>query len=187
MDIRSYMDIPIPGLVQISVTRPGQGRQVAYKNYFNVDSGIIVAAENFNARFFYIANDPESNHADPVKTAANSLQWDAIVGEPYKSLGGSLARLQHILRYQILNEDTEKIIQQALEQQPALPVEGDWTVVEPGDPGSVGDNMFKALLGSENGRGAGYMLKDYRSSMAGKAIRRIRVLNDMVAMMIIDF
>ncbi|KAJ7242662.1 hypothetical protein C8J57DRAFT_1084161, partial [Mycena rebaudengoi] len=122
-----------------------------------------------------------------VKTAATSLQWDTIVGEQYKSLGGSLACLQHILRYQILNDDTENIIKQAVDQELGLPVEGEWTVVQPGSPGSAGDNMFKALLGTENGQGAGYMLKDYRSSMPGKAIKRIRVQHDGVSMMIIDF
>ncbi|KAJ6552804.1 hypothetical protein B0H19DRAFT_1263248 [Mycena capillaripes] len=187
-EIGTLLDITISNLVQISVTRPGQGRQVAYKNYFDVDSGIIVAAENFNARFFYIEEDPESNKADPVKTAANSLQWNTIVGEQYKSLDGSLARLQHILRYQILNDDTEEIIKQAVDQKLGLPVERGWTVAQPGSPGSAGDNMFKALLGTENGRGAGYMLKDYRSSMPGKAIKRIRVqIEDGIPMMVIDF
>ncbi|KAJ7681224.1 hypothetical protein B0H17DRAFT_1138654 [Mycena rosella] len=37
---------------------------------------------------------------------------------------------------------------------PALPVANGWTVVVPGGPG---DEMFKALLGTDNGKGAEYI------------------------------
>jgi hypothetical protein len=48
--------------------------------------------------------------------------------------------------------------------------------------------MFKALLGTENGRGAGYMLKDYRASMGRKSIQAIRVKEqDREHAMLIDY
>ncbi|KAJ6628095.1 hypothetical protein B0H10DRAFT_1991526 [Mycena sp. CBHHK59/15] len=167
----------------VGITIGREGQEIAYKNYFDVPNGIIVAAENFNDKFFYISDKPMSNKANPVKTKDNSLQWNNIVAEQYKSLGGSLADLRHILRFEISNDDTTTIIDQAIKMA-ALQVVNEWTVVKEGGPG---DDMFKALLGTNNGQGAGYMLKDYRTSMAEKAIQAIRVkVHDEYAM-IIDY
>ncbi|KAJ7129160.1 hypothetical protein C8R44DRAFT_907318 [Mycena epipterygia] len=175
-------------IVQISVAREGQ--EAAYRNYFDVTNGIIIAAENFNDRFF--SNKP--NGGNPVKTIDNSLQWDDIVGGQYRSLGGSLSNLKHILQFEIINDDTKAIAARAFKNS-ALPVVNGWTVVtEPDSSTGPEGDIFKALLGTDNGKGAGYMLKDYRASMPGKAIQAIRVQRYTIdeddepePMMIIDY
>ncbi|KAJ6480468.1 hypothetical protein C8R47DRAFT_1074222 [Mycena vitilis] len=169
-------------LVQVTVGRPNQ--VIAYKNYFDVTKGIIVAADNFNNKFFYDPANPTSGN--PPRTTENSVQWNNIIAEQYKALAlteGSLSTISHILQYEIVNADTNNVIEQAVAS--ALPKQGDWTVVT---QGGTGDEMFKALLGTDNGQGAGYLLKDYRTSMSRKSIQAIRV--QMIAeagMMIIDF
>ncbi|KAJ6619209.1 hypothetical protein B0H10DRAFT_2027179, partial [Mycena sp. CBHHK59/15] len=182
-DIVTLLDTKISNeLVEITIGCTGQ--EIAYKNYFDVPNGIIVAAQNFNDRFFYISDKPMSNKAKPVKTKDNSLQWNNIVAEQYKSLGGSLEDLRHILRFEISNDDTTLIIDRAIKMA-ALQVVNEWMVVKEGGPG---DDMFKALLGTNNGQGAGYMLKDYRTSVANKAIQTIRVkVHDDEYAMIIDY
>jgi hypothetical protein len=174
------LDLAELHLAQVSVARPDT--EVAYKNYFDVTNGIIVAAHNFNELFFYDANSPTSPKGLPEKTSDNSLQWNNIVAEQYKSLGGSLAGLSHIVRFEITNEDTKAVIEQALGDK-SIPVdEGGWKVTTPDS------DIFKALLGTDNGQGAGYLLKDYRVSMTGTDIEAIRVKEDDDEMfMIIDF
>ncbi|KAJ7657287.1 hypothetical protein DFH06DRAFT_1473270 [Mycena polygramma] len=169
-------------LLQISIARPNQ--ETAYKNCFDIKNGVIAALENFNDQFFYNPNAATSNKQNPQKTTANSLQWNNLVAEQYKSLGGSLSTLSHILRYEIANAVTVDIIDTALGMS-TLPKEDGWTVVT---QGGAGDEMFRALLGTDNGQGAGYILKDYRASMPGKHIQAIRVKDDDgERAMIIDF
>ncbi|KAJ7879403.1 hypothetical protein B0H13DRAFT_1892212 [Mycena leptocephala] len=68
----------------------------------------------------------------PEKTKDNSLQWNDIVAERYKSLGGSLslANLRRILREDIINDDTNMI-----NMIPAFPVVEGWTAVKRGGQG----------------------------------------------------
>jgi hypothetical protein len=175
-EIMSLLGIKIPAeLDMFSVARKGPGQYPSYRNYFDVTHGIIVAALNVNHMFFYIPDAPGSSKENPMKTKENSLQWNNIVAEQYKSLGGSLANLKHILQHDIVNYDTQVLIKQALNMNPTLPVVNGWTVVAPEGPS---DDMFKALLGTDNGQGGGYMLKDYRTSMPGKSIQAIRVKED---------
>ncbi|KAJ7441316.1 hypothetical protein B0H11DRAFT_2292446 [Mycena galericulata] len=119
---------PSTSLVQFSIAREGQ--ETAYKNFFDVANGIIVGVDNFNDKFFYVSKSPSSNKANPAKTVDNSLQWNSIVGEQFKTLGGSLANLQHILRFEIKNQGTIDMIEKALDMHPPLPVQNGWTVVE---------------------------------------------------------
>ncbi|KAJ7153677.1 ribosomal protein S5 domain 2-type protein [Mycena filopes] len=130
----------ISKLVQLSVTRSGTNRQPAYTNYFDVANGIIVGANNFNAKFFFMEGQDGTSDSDPVRTAANSLPWNALVGEQYKALGGNLGQLQHILRYQILNEETLEIMQAAVDMQ-TLPPMG-------GQPSCLSHSSFPGVFGS---------------------------------------
>ncbi|KAJ7775769.1 hypothetical protein DFH07DRAFT_767170 [Mycena maculata] len=164
-----------PDLEIMKVGRTEDEDDVAYENYFDVAHGLIVGASNYNDIFF---NIPTSKHPDPdlpEMTSANSLHWAQFVGEQYKSLRGSLADLQHILRFDIDNKVTQGIIKQALTVDPPLPVQGKWTVITPTGPT---EDLFTALLGTNNGQGAGFMLKDYKSTMRGKTIQAIRVQSD---------
>jgi hypothetical protein len=170
-------------LVLFTVGREGQ--DTAYTNYFDTANGIIVGADNYNEKFFYYPDNPRSNKANPVKTADNSLNWDMLVGEQYKTLGGDLSNLQHILRFEIGNPDTKTVIDQILAADPSFPVENGWTVLK---PEGATDIMFTVLLGTDNGQGGGFILKDYRQTMIGKSIQAFRVKeDDDEHYMIIDF
>jgi hypothetical protein len=161
------------------------GQDTAYRNYFDTANGIIVGADNYNERFFYYPDNPRSNKANPVKTADNSLNWDMLVGEQYKALGGDLSNLQHILRFEIENPDTKTVIDRVLAADPSFPVENGWTVLK---PEGATDIMFTVLLGTDNGKGGGFILKDYRKTMIGKSIQAFRVKEeDDEHYMIIDF
>ncbi|KAJ7107992.1 hypothetical protein C8R43DRAFT_1044429 [Mycena crocata] len=170
-------------IIKFTVARADQ--ETAYTNYFDTAKGIIVGADNYNEKFFYIPENRLSNKNNPQRTADNSLNWNTLVGEQYKILGGELSELQHILRFEIENTDTKAIITQVLGASIPYPVDNGWTVLK---PNGATENMFKALLGTDNGQGAGFMLKDYRASMNGKSIQAIRVKEeDDEFYMIVDF
>ncbi|KAJ6461549.1 hypothetical protein C8R47DRAFT_1327384 [Mycena vitilis] len=175
-DIREILQsaaLPITGQLQKSVVkRKGLHQKDAYTNYFDVTNGIIVAEGNYNYYFFYDPEGPGSNPANPVRKAEpNALGWNQIVAEQWKLLAhGDMSTIKHILRYNVANEGTRIVIQDLLAKAHPLPKDNNgWTVVSPGQ------TEYTTLLGTDNGKGGGRMLKDYRASMAGISIKTIRI------------
>ncbi|KAJ7775762.1 hypothetical protein DFH07DRAFT_767164 [Mycena maculata] len=171
-------------VMKVGRSLPKSDRDIAYQNYFDAKNGLIVGAYNFNKRFFDIPGESPPGSDLPPMTPQTSLHWSQFVGEQYKSSQGSLAKLRYILRLDIENTVTHEIIDRAVSASPPLPVQGEWTVVD-----RTGQTeLFTALLGTDNGQGAGYMLKDYKSTMRGKEIQAIRVQNHRSTYhMIIDY
>ncbi|KAJ7612904.1 hypothetical protein DFH06DRAFT_147599 [Mycena polygramma] len=162
-------------ITEYVVKRRARYSKAAYTNYFDIEHGVIVAAANFNYLFFYEPNERGSLPANGARQdEPNALGWNQIVGEQYKSLtGGKMSTLQHILQYEIANPGTLAVMRAVLDAQPPLPQDEEgWTVVPPEH------TMFSALLGTDNGKGGGRMLKDYRASMSGKALTAIRIKED---------
>ncbi|KAJ7603680.1 hypothetical protein DFH06DRAFT_1392722 [Mycena polygramma] len=156
----------------------------AYTNYFDIAEGIIVADSNFNYLFFYDQSQQKSLPKYGLrKDEPNALGWNQIVGEQYKTLANrDVSSLKHILRFNIGNEGTLAVVKAFLEM-PTLPKDSaGWTVLSPGQV------EFNALLGTDNGKGGGRMLKDYKASMPGRSLKAIRIKKrDIMYHMIEDY
>lgn len=130
-----------------------------YKNFYRYDTdaqvGVIVASDIFHSK-------------------GAALPWSAASFEIYKELPDADPKnLKYIYQVGITNDSTKTIISRAIET-------GDHTREEEIDcikwyVFSDGNDSFRALLGSPNGRGTAHLLADNVGDMGKKRIKEVYV------------
>jgi len=144
---------------QVLVNQKGYSKTI-YNNHFgNVPAsdhpkGVIIAAEN---------NNKEDHSQD------HKLHWSDAAFEGYKgTVGpGNVHYLAWIIRFSV-NDEAKSIINDV--RKKLLATENDYLTVKPET------DEFFALLGTRNGRGAAFLLKDHCKEIGqNKSIRSIQV------------
>jgi hypothetical protein len=102
------------------------------------------------------------------------LTWSEVAFQEYnlKARGRVLENLKYIYQSTITNTSTREFISRAIDSDEGdiVHIGGDeWHVFKPGS------DTFTVLLGSENGRGAGYMVNDHLSELGRKQVSEIHV------------
>lgn len=147
------------------------------KDVLNTEGGWFfsdIREGNCNSEFrnYYIYDkDAETGAiiADNKKRKREAkLTWSEMAFQEYKPKvqPNVFQNSKYIYRTTIVNRNTERIIADAME--------GDghgrmWYVFKPGS------ESFEALLGSENGRGAGFMANVHFSELEGKGVSEMHV------------
>ncbi|KAJ7464290.1 hypothetical protein B0H11DRAFT_2198100 [Mycena galericulata] len=137
---------------------PGKSEgSVAFENVYA--PGVIVGVNNFRAE-------------DPV-AAANQVGWNVVACEQYKEFKGTAAPtdLQFIMRFHIDNSVTIAVLNDVYttHQMAAQAAQDDieWTKWAADD--DCGMDVILSLLGTDNGKGAAFILIDYKATL-GKNI-----------------
>ncbi|KAJ7144599.1 hypothetical protein C8R44DRAFT_916680 [Mycena epipterygia] len=148
-----------PGLAT-TMKRVANADDDAYEFVFA--PGVIVAARSYK-------------NLDPVPSEKRA-QWDIIAMELYKEYKGSAppTDLRFVMRLHIANAVSNLILAEiyksgALEDQLTLE-NTDWVKWDPNDA-RCGKNAVLTMLGTKNGSGAGYILKDYHTTLGGKKLK----------------
>lgn len=102
------------------------------------------------------------------------LTWSEAAFQEYnvKVSHRVLENLKYIYQLYIINSSTKDFITEAIDRGDGREVnveDEEWHVFRPGS------DSFTALLGSENGRGAGYMINDHLAEMGRKRVSEIHV------------
>lgn len=101
---------------------------------------------------------------------------DIVFGQWQQVAGNSVSNLRYIIRYHIVNEDRQAVMGRALKAAGANGL-SEWpgTELDPTmEPG-------KALLGSQNGNGVGYMLGQRKKELGLKKVEKITVFKHALA------
>lgn len=145
-----------PTITQRLIPGKTQGN-VAFENVYA--PGVIVAVNNFKTE-------------DPV-AAANQVAWNVVAFEQYKEFKGTDAPtdLQFVMRFHIDNDVTIAVLADVynsheLAAQAALD-DIEWTRWAADD--QCGMDVILSLLGTDNGKGAAFILIDYKTTL-GKNI-----------------
>lgn len=112
------------------------------------------------------------------------LPWSEVVFQEYdmKFKNRVIRNLKYIYQVFILNEDTQDIIQKALDSGDGKETNvgsDKWQVFKPGS------ESFTALLGCENGRGAGHLVNDHFAEMGRKQVSEIHASMEVKSMKIV--
>lgn len=113
--------------------------------------------------------------ADTIFRKRNAaLPWSEVVFQQYKNevSDSILDDLKYIYQQTIVNDNTEKIIKEAIKtgEGEEISIEKEkWHVFR------FGSTSFTALLGTENGRGTGYLVNDHLDELKRKRVSEIHV------------
>jgi hypothetical protein len=125
---------------------------------FNPVAGFIIAEENFSPAYY----SPEG----PVTPLS---KWSDVIFVIYDNLarqaGVPTSNLNMIIQYNIHNKDTETIVATAVQQSLGKPL-GRW----PGITFLITSDLGKAILGSPNGQGVGWLLAQHKSAFGSKTV-----------------
>jgi hypothetical protein len=129
-----------------------------------VKAGFIVAYNNFGPAWMLRKNKIKTLPDIRAWSDVTFLEWQrqALVS------GQDVQQLKYVIRYEIINEDTCRIIEEAAgEDQIPTP----W----PGLTESMSEEKGRAILGTPNGLGIAYMLATHKSHFGEKTIESVRV------------
>jgi hypothetical protein len=141
---------------------PGQ-----FYNMYNPKDGVIIAQENSSPAAHLPAGTtlPELRHWSDVAF----LQWLESCADYKDRCGKSAASIKYVIREDIINPQTTRLIHKAFERQKKSLKR--W----PGVGFSASSVEGKALLGSPNGAGVGFLLAQHKSQLGHKTVESIRV------------
>ena len=131
------------GLLRGSITYRGTDKREFYNNWYRPADGLLVAIRNDSHR----SEGGVLNWSD-----AAFYQWSEVCnGEPHK--------LRYIIQDRVENKPSEAIVKEA-HRLADIPIEKGMTWTRDSHP-----DMFHAILGSPNGYGIVYMLKDHCAAL----------------------
>lgn len=150
----------------------------AYVNIFDTEKGVIVAVDN---------DHKGGRMGVPVEKFA---AWSDLVYWQYEKLatqqGHQPSALNYVVRWGVVNEESQSVIEEAYRRAGKTKKDyyNEWAMWTP----SGTKDEFLALLGTPNGRGAGYIAIDFPVSL-GKTVKSIRTKNyiDFLWVMVIEF
>lgn len=150
---------PENGYVLAQVKNPGMDDSTPpYQNLVHKDGRIVLCMYN------YAANDV--NFGTPARMYWPDLMAVSI-SRVMASTGGNAKSLEAIWRIAIDNQDTNRIIGEAMEKH-RIPEDGFVDI-------PAGEDEFFALLATDNGKGSARMLATYPQMFGKKTISRVRV------------
>lgn len=97
------------------------------------------------------------------------LEWQRLcshAGKPVNSL-------KYTIRSQIDNYATKDILRQVCLMDKGS---DDWSVIQDGMTFHADEEQFEAVLGTPNGRGLGYMLKDHKGQFGQMRVKELTVI-----------
>lgn len=98
------------------------------------------------------------------------LQWQQLCSQTNPST--SVSQLKYIIQSDIANDATKAIVRQALGKPSTFT---DWSQIEDGVSWTSGDDEFKAILASPNGRGAAWLLVQHKPQFGLMEVTKITV------------
>lgn len=146
-----------------------------YDNLFNPAGGLIVALINYGPAFRVSQSKDPDTTQDPIAIPPGSLpplkQWSDVVFLEWQATTTPQQRqnLRWVFRSGIKNLDTKRIILKAFSSIRQVP--SDW----PGNDFEMDTSIGKALLGTPNGNGMGWLLIQHKGQMGHKVIEKVRV------------
>ncbi|KAF5589124.1 hypothetical protein FPCIR_6912 [Fusarium pseudocircinatum] len=151
-----------------------------FASSFSLNPGVIIADHNVGVKYAAGQSSPidkETTALTHIQQWSDAvwMQWDRVCSES----GGDVQDLKYIIRAQIVNHATLKIVFQAIlnkyERDHKKKSLGPWkkriVITHQKDP-----KELYAILGSPNGSGAAYMLINHKSRLGGaRVINKVEV------------
>ncbi|KAJ3540929.1 hypothetical protein NM208_g4839 [Fusarium decemcellulare] len=159
---------------KLGTAKDGQATGAYFQNSFVRNPGVIIADNNYG-----IGAALKDADEDPKAPATNIRQWsDAAWMQFYKVTGGAVDTLKYIIRAQISNETTLKVIFQAILNKHARDEKGTrigtWrdriTLTLESD-----SNELFGVLGSPNGSGAAFLLINHKERLGVRTINEVDI------------
>jgi hypothetical protein len=155
---------------------------IAFENWVNPKDGIIIATSNFSPAAWFtpgclLHNDKIWSGILPKLCYWSDvvfLQWLQAKSDYRRVRGKSGSQLKYVLRDHIANTETRQIIDRVV-------IESNVEMMAwPGLEISAESTHGKALLGSPNGAGVGYLLAQHKRQLRHKIVDRINIFVDKV-------
>ncbi|KAL6229447.1 hypothetical protein BDW75DRAFT_245721 [Aspergillus navahoensis] len=162
VQIDHNLDVTIDG-------REYKATHAYYHSLFNVNSGLIVADTN---------SSPRAEKKDwPAEDLPPLRQWSDVIFLLWQRIAGSNVQgLQHHIQFSIANEDTVRIMQNAVGEDETF---SDWEKFQPLRGGGItfrpGSLEYYALLGSPNGFGIAWFLIQHKAQLGIKTVSEITI------------
>lgn len=133
----------------------------------NAEVGLLIAANNQSPKAALYEWGREGAPTPALK------QWSDVAFLQWKQQatneGVAVQNLKYILRYNVQNDETTEVIMECLNHgTPGL-----W----PGIEFDINSEEGRALLGTPNGYGVGYLLLQHRADLGQKMIRSVNIFS----------
>ncbi|KAH4817075.1 hypothetical protein HBH61_056070 [Parastagonospora nodorum] len=145
----------------------------SFKQVINPKDGIIVAYDNYSPR----AAAEDSARNDTI--IPDLKHWSDIAFLQWKSCASKGAELKYMLRYQVMNDSANYMIE-ALNF-----ANGDETVEWPGTTYDGASEEGQASLGTPNGSGVAWLLIQHKEFLGHKIVDKITIFHKNLDMMLL--